>query len=127
MKSGKLNPRDAKRRLARELVTLYHSSVAAHRAEEEFDKIFARKETPDEIADFYVAPNEAVPLAKLIVESGGAKTNSEARRLIDAGGVRLDGERVNDATMRLKLDKTMLLKVGKRFFVRLVPKTFSEE
>lgn len=121
MKSGQLNPRDAKRRLGREFVTLYHSLEAARQAEAEFDQVFARKEAPDEIADFSVAANEETLLAKLIVESGGAKTNSEARRLIEAGGVRLDGEKVSDINMRLTLDKPALLKVGKRFFVRLVP------
>jgi tyrosyl-tRNA synthetase len=121
MKAGTLNPRDAKRRLARELVTLYGSSAAAQRAEEEFDRVFARKEVPDAIADFVIVPHIEHALAKLIVDAGGAKTNSEARRLIEAGGVRLDGEKVSDATLRIKLDKAVLLKVGKRFFIRLVP------
>jgi tyrosyl-tRNA synthetase len=124
MKSGQLNPRDAKRRLGRELVTLYHSAEAAEQAEAEFDRVFARKETPDEIADFFVDPNEESPLAKLIVESGGAQTNSEARRLIEAGGVRLDGEKVSDSNLRVKLNKPTLLKVGKRFFVRLIPEAY---
>ncbi len=121
MKAGTLNPRDAKRQLARELVTLYYSAEAAAHAEEEFDKVFARKEAPDEIADFAVRPNTEFPLAKLIVDSGGAKSNSEARRMIEAGGVKLDGEKISDVTLRVKLDKPALLKVGKRFFVRLVP------
>lgn len=121
MKSGMLNPRDAKRRLARELVTLYHSADTAQQAENEFDKIFARKETPDNIADYRVGSLRVIALVKLIVDSGGAKTNSEARRLIEAGGVRLDGNKVDDINFRIKLDKPTLLKVGKRFFVRLVP------
>ena len=66
MKTGALNPRDAKRRLARELVTLYHSADAAASAEAEFDKVFARKEVPDEIADFAVRPDAEFALAKLI-------------------------------------------------------------
>lgn len=122
MKAGALNPRDAKRQLARELVTLYHSAEAAARAEAEFDQVFARKEVPDEIADFVVRSNAEVPLAKLIVDSGGAKTNSEARRMIEAGGVKLNGEKISDVMLRITLDKPALLRVGKRFFVRLVPK-----
>ena len=121
MKAGSLNPRDAKRRLARELVTLYHSREAAQHAEDEFDKVFARKEVPDEVAEYTISFDGEIPLAKIIVDSGGAKTNSEARRLIEAGGVKLDGEKISDVTLRVKLDQPALLKVGKRFFVRLVP------
>ena len=121
MKAGRLNPRDPKRRLARELVSLYHSAEAATQAEAEFDRVFAKKELPDEVHDFAVVSRDEMPLAKLIVEAGGAKTTSEARRLIEAGGVRLDGEKTEDAMMRVRVDRPILLKVGKRFFVRLVP------
>ena len=107
--------------MARELVALYHSKAAATQAEAEFDKVFARKETPDEVTDFHIGPDLEIPLAKLIVDAGGAKTNSEARRLIEAGGVKLDGEKISDTTLRVRLQKPALLKVGKRFFVRLVP------
>jgi tyrosyl-tRNA synthetase len=121
MESGALNPRDAKRRLARELVALYHSAEAAEEAEEEFDAVFARKEIPDNVLDFAVAGDREWPLARLMVDSGGAKSNSDARRLIDAGGVKLDGEKIGDVNLRVKIDKPVLLKVGKRFFVRLIP------
>jgi tyrosyl-tRNA synthetase len=121
LKAGSVNPRDHKRRLARELVALYHSREAADGAEAEFDRIFAKKEIPEDLADFAVKADGEIPLAKLIVDSGGAKSNSEARRLIEGGGVHLDNEKVADVMLRVRIDKPMLLKVGKRFFVRLVP------
>ena len=62
-----------------------------------------------------------MPLAKLIVDAGGAKSNSEARRLIEGGGVQLDGQKMADVMARVTIAAPTLLKVGKRFFVRLVP------
>lgn len=121
MSGGTMNPRDAKRRLARELVALYHSRAAAEQAEAEFDKLFAKKEVPDEVAEFRVTDGGEVPLAKLIVDSGGAKSNSEARRLIEGGGVQLDGQKIADVMARVTVAQPVLLKVGKRFFVELVP------
>jgi tyrosyl-tRNA synthetase len=121
LKLGRVNPRDPKRRLARELVTLYHSREAAEQAEAAFDRLFAKKEVPDDVKDFAVASGTAQPLAQVIAASGLCHTNSEARRLIEGGGVHLDGEKVSDPMLRILVDKPMLLKVGKRFFVRLVP------
>jgi len=121
LKQGRTNPRDPKRRLARELVALYHSREAAEQAEAAFDRLFGKKEVPDDVKDFAVAARDSLPLARIMVECGGATTNSEARRLIEGGGVQLDGQKVSDPMLRILVDKPMLLKVGKRFFVRLVP------
>ncbi len=121
MIAGRMNPRDAKRKLARELVALYHSREAAEQAEAEFDRLFAKKEVPEDVAKYRVPENGEIPLAKLIVDSGGAKSNSEARRLIEGGGVQLDGEKVADVMARVTVAQPRLLKVGKRFFVRLIP------
>jgi tyrosyl-tRNA synthetase len=121
LKQGRVNPRDPKRRLARELVTLYHSREAAEQAEAAFDRLFAKKEVPDDVRDVAVVARDSLPLARIMVECGGAVTNSEARRLIEGGGVQLDGAKVTDPMLRILVDKPMLLKVGKRFFVRLVP------
>jgi tyrosyl-tRNA synthetase len=121
LQHNRVNPRDAKRRLARELVALYHSAEAAQQAEAEFDKLFAQKEVPDVVPDFVVSEHEGLALAKLIVRCGGAKSASEARRLIEGGGVQLDGAKVDDPMHHVRVDHAMLLKVGKRFFVRVIP------
>lgn len=117
-----VNPRDPKRRLARELVTLYHSREAAEKAEAEFDKIFARKDVPSEISEYSVTYHE-ISLAKLIYETGAAPSGSIARNLIESGAVYLDGKKVDDPMMYLCLEQPTLLKVGKRFFVRLIPES----
>ncbi|NTV47382.1 MAG: tyrosine--tRNA ligase, partial [Chlorobiales bacterium] len=74
------NPRDAKRRLAREVVMLYHGADAAQGAEDEFDRIFVRKEAPSEVEAFAL-DGERVSLVDVLVQVGGAASKSEARRL----------------------------------------------
>ncbi|PIE34189.1 tyrosine--tRNA ligase [candidate division KSB3 bacterium] len=117
------NPRDTKRRLARELVALYHSAEEAVQAEEEFDRIFIKKDVPDDIPDFTPDTDEkALWIVKLMVESGTAPSNGEARRLVKQGAVSIDGEKVGDADFEAPLDQAFVLKVGKRRFVKIVPK-----
>jgi len=115
-----VNPRDLKRRLARELVTLYHGEEAARAAEEEFDRIFVKKDLPDEVPEISVAvDNGTISVIRLLTETKLVSSNSDARRMIDQGGVSVDGERVTDASAIIHLDKSVILKVGKRRFVRV--------
>ncbi|MDW8052741.1 MAG: tyrosine--tRNA ligase [Armatimonadota bacterium] len=125
--SGKLNPRDAKRRLAREIVSMYHSPEAAERADEEFMRVFSQRQAPSEapevtIPAHLIREDGTVPLAVLIASIGYASSNSEARRLIQGGGVELDGKRVSDPMAALPADELRgrLLRVGKHRFARLV-------
>lgn len=120
LEGGSVNPRDLKRRLARELVTLYHDVAAAEAAEEEFDRIFRKKDVPDEMPDVTVATeNGAIGIVRLLVEAGMVKSNSEARRLVEQGGVSIDGQRVSDAAASVALSKPVILKAGKRQFARI--------
>jgi tyrosyl-tRNA synthetase len=120
LENASVNPRDLKRRLARELVTLYHDAAAAQAAEEEFDRIFKKKDVPDEIPDVRVAAEDGtIGIIRLLVEAGMVKSNSEARRLVEQGGVSIDGQRVNDATATVKLTAPVVLKAGKRQFARV--------
>jgi len=115
-----VNPRDLKRRLARELVTLYHGEEAARAAEEEFDRIFVKKDLPDEVPEISVAvDNSTISVIRLLTETKLVSSNSDARRMIDQGGVSVDGERITDASAFIRLDKSVILKVGKRRFVRV--------
>jgi len=115
-----VNPRDLKRRLARELVTLYHGEEAARAAEEEFDRIFVKKDLPDEVPEISVAvDNGTISVIRLLTETKLVSSNSDARRMIDQGGVSVDGERVTDASAVIHLDKSVILKVGKRRFMRV--------
>ncbi len=118
----RVNPRDHKRRLARELVGLYHSEQAALQAEENFDKLFRKKEIPDEIEEYLYDGENPVTVSGLIALVGGAPSKSAARRLVEGGGVQLDGRKVSDPLEKIFIDKPILLRVGKRFFKRVRPK-----
>jgi tyrosyl-tRNA synthetase len=122
VEAGELHPKQAKSDLARRLVADYHGDRAAGEAAAEFEKIFARKETPEEIREVRLpsAP-QPVWVPKLLVGLGLAKSNGEARRLIEQGGVYLDGERLSDTTREVPAAPaaTYLIKVGKRHFVRV--------
>ena len=94
LESGELHPRDVKRRLARELVERFTSEKTAQKAEEDFDRIFIKKDVPDEINSWNVS--ESIGLTQLMVDAGMSSSKGEARRLIQGGGVSLDGEKVAD-------------------------------
>jgi tyrosyl-tRNA synthetase len=115
-----VNPRNIKRALARKLVEMYHSKEAAIDAETEFDNIFVKKGLPDEIPEFKFdnGINE-IDILDLIVAVNFAPSKGEARRLVTQGGVTIDGEKVSDIKAIIKLDRTQILKVGKRNFIKL--------
>jgi tyrosyl-tRNA synthetase len=117
------NPRDVKRRLARELVALYYSEEEALKAEQEFDRIFVKKQIPDVIREFTPETDEArIGIVKLMAASGMVSTNSEARRLIREGAVSIEGRKIRDISEEVPLDSPFVLKVGKRRFLKILPK-----
>jgi tyrosyl-tRNA synthetase len=118
MKEGILNPRDAKARLAKEIVKIYHGEEASIRAEEEFNRIFRNKELPEEVQEVII--NEPkIWIVKLLTLVGAAKSNSEAKRLISQGAVEINGSRIEDINMDIEIDKPFILRVGKHFFRRI--------
>ncbi|RDV83199.1 tyrosine--tRNA ligase [Ammonifex thiophilus] len=124
MREGKLNPRDAKMLLARTVVKRFHSEEAAVKAEEEFVRVFQRRELPSGIPEFPLPPElregKPIPLFRLLFLSGLVSSLSEARRLISQGGVRVDEERITDPQVPVVPRPGMVLRAGKRRFVRLV-------
>ncbi len=124
LSNPKANPRDLKRRLARTLVQMYHNEESARKAEEEFDRIFIDKSTPDEIAEFQLsAENAGQTVVSLLTLAQLAGSRSDARRLIEQGGVSIDGERVTDLNAPLPSKKEFVVKVGKRKFLRIIHKS----
>ncbi len=120
--SGTANPRDLKRRLARELVTQYYTADDALRAEEDFDALFIRKEIPEDIDEYRLAPGTVtIQLLKLMVDSKLTASNNEGRRLIQQGGVSIDGKRVDNEYEILKIAQPVIIKVGKRRFMKIIP------
>jgi tyrosyl-tRNA synthetase len=117
---GTLNPRDAKERLGREIVTRFHGDAAAQRAVDAFRSRFQRGEVPDDLELVSVAcPPEGLPLANLLRDCGLTASSSEAMRLIRQGAVRLDGERIEDPRLLLARGCEVLLQVGKRRVARV--------
>ena len=119
LEDPEVNPMDLKRRLARRLVAMYHGEEAARRAEEAFDKVFRRREVPDEVPE-YVLNQDRIWIVRLLTSSGLASSNSEARRLIAQGGVYIDGQRVTDPNLEVEFKGGEVVKVGKRRFLRVV-------
>jgi tyrosyl-tRNA synthetase len=117
--SGGENPRDAKAQLAREIVTQFHSADAAKEAEEEFDKVFRQGGRPDDIAD-YLEDDDEVTLVDVLVNAGLCKSKTEATKVIEQGGVRVDDEVASETGMTIEVsDKGILIQKGKRHFIRL--------
>jgi tyrosyl-tRNA synthetase len=110
-------PRDAKRRLARELVTRFHGEAAATAAEEHFDRVFVRHEVPEDMPEIEVSGPE-VHLPGLIADAFGV-SRSDARRQLQQGGVKLDGEVVEDVDVAAERIDGRVLQLGKRRFVRV--------
>ena len=120
---GERNPRDIKVDLAKRIIGDFHSQTHAQRAEEEFVRQFRNKETPDEVEERLLPSNhpQGWDLSQLLVTVGLAESKAEARRLVQQGGVYVDGERqvIGNSTTLGKPGDSVLLKVGKRRFVRV--------
>jgi len=129
MGSGALNPRDAKRRLAREIVTLYHRAEAAQQADETFMRVFStrREQTREDyeaVAEEIAIPEslrgKRVWISTALAELELASSRGEARRLVQGGGVYIDERRVSDPKEEVELAAGMLVRVGKRRVARLL-------
>jgi tyrosyl-tRNA synthetase len=117
---GEMNPRDAKVRLAKAIISEYHSPADADAAEENFRKLFQKKEVPDDVREVQLTTRER-SLAEILVECGLAESKSEARRLVEQNGIKLDGEVVNNPQRTVApTEKGILIQKGKRFFVRVI-------
>jgi tyrosyl-tRNA synthetase len=122
---GSLHPAEQKRRLGREIVTRYHGEDAARAAEEHFDRVHREHELPEDVPEATIPPDAVqdgrVWLPRLLAATGLASSNADARRLIEQGGVRLDGETVDDPDAELTPDSLAgrVLQVGRRRFLRL--------
>ncbi|MEW6746721.1 MAG: tyrosine--tRNA ligase [Planctomycetota bacterium] len=120
--SERTHPREAKQRLAHEIVATFHGGEAARRAGQEFDRVFRDRELPQELPEVRIPARElsggSLWVVRLLVLLGFAKSNGEARRLVAQGAVRLDGRRLLDAEAQVRLDRPVLVQAGKRRFAR---------
>ena len=118
----RLHPMEAKKRLARTVTAMYHGEAGAAAAEVAFARVVQAREVPDNIELIRLAtPSSSEPAWKVVVLAGMAPSNSEARRLIQQGGVEVDGSRVTDPNQKIDVSgERRLLQVGKRKFKRFV-------
>jgi len=120
MEDGDLNPRDAKLRLAGEIVEIYHGEDKARDARDYFIKTFSQKEIPENVNVEVIAPLQEIDGVLASIKL--AKSKSDAGRKIEQGGVSIDGEKVTDKKLILKpeLHNNKVIKVGKKDFVKIV-------
>jgi len=116
--AGSRHPRDVKMELAREIVDIYHGVTAAAAAEESFRTVFQQRDLPEDMPEVHLAA--AIGLLQLMKEQGLAGSTSEARRLVEQGGVRLDGQPIHDIRLEIVPQGVQqVLQVGRRRFLRL--------
>ena len=123
LSDGSVHPNLVKRRLAREIVALYHNSaLSAEGAEAAFDRVFKEHEAPADVPEVRVEPTDPVHLPALLQQTGLASSRSEARRLIDQGAVKIDGDAVESGTYDVPWSGVAgrVVQAGKRRFARPV-------
>lgn len=123
MRSGEIHPMEAKKQLAAQIVERYHGTKAAKKAREEFERVFSKGELPSEMEDLEVAECDLEDgrawIVHLVTGCGAASSNSEARRLIRQGAVRINDERIEDETANVQIRDGDILQVGRRTFAKI--------
>ena len=114
---SKTNPRDVKRALGREIVSLYYGKDLALAAEQHFDRVIVNKSDPEEMEELNLKSDKS--LIDIISSVGLTKSKGEARRMIGQGAVRLDGEKVTDVNLIINKGSDTVIKVGKRRFIKI--------
>lgn len=119
LESGEANPRDVKRRLGFELVKLYYDEDTANKTIEEFDKIFIKKEIPDEIPEVIIK-EDSMKLTDILTSNNLAESKTAARKLIEQGAVSINGKKEADVNSVISINNGMVIKVGKRKFLKIL-------
>ncbi|UCG61829.1 MAG: tyrosine--tRNA ligase [Candidatus Zixiibacteriota bacterium] len=123
-----INPMALKKELGETLVDMYHPDGSGKQAREEFERVFSKKQLPDEIPEVSAEDlkrmgidRSKIYLVNLITKNNLAKSNSEARKLIQGGGVSINGKKITDPDYEFNLSAEIVLKVGKRRFLKVLP------
>ena len=117
---GGANPRDIKMELAKEIVTLYHGEEKAQEAENRFKSVFQKGNIPDDILTVEAAAAD-LDIAGIAVENKLVPSKSEIRRLAKQGGVKVNGEKVNDLNA-VEANGELVIQIGKKKFIKIVVK-----
>jgi len=122
--SADVNPMELKKKLAGRLAGIYHNAESAEKARGNFEKQFSRREVPDEVPDLAVEFDDKGEawLPKIVKDSGVVGSNSAAIRLIQQGGVKINGDSITDKDFKVAADAEAVIKIGKKHYFRLVKK-----
>jgi tyrosyl-tRNA synthetase len=118
MRRDKLNPRDAKARLAREIVGLYYNQKLAEKSEKEFNRIFKEKKLPSKIPACKLS-GKKYPVLDLLIQTKLAPSKSEAKRLVEQGGVKIDNQLIKDWQKEIAVKDGLIIQIGKRKFAQI--------
>ncbi len=114
------NPRDIKVMFAQEIVTRFHSKAAAEAALTDFEARFRQGAIPDEMPEVtLIGGADGLPISQVLKQAGLTASTSDALRMIDQGGVKLDGAKLSDKALKLKTGEVVVAQVGKRKFARI--------
>lgn len=116
---GGRNPRDIKVTFAQEIVARFHSKAAAEKALADFEARFRQGEIPEDIPEVSISAPEGLPIPQVLKQANLTASTSEALRMIDQGGVKLDGEKVSDKALKLPRGGPYVVQVGKRKFAKV--------
>jgi tyrosyl-tRNA synthetase len=115
---GSINPRNIKMQLAHTITEEYHGKEGADKAQEDFINVVSNKGIPDDIQEVKVEQNKNI--LDLLTELNFATSRGEAKRLIQGGGVKIDGEKITDTSYAISFEDSVVLQAGKRKFAKLV-------
>jgi tyrosyl-tRNA synthetase len=118
--TGKIHPRDTKAQLAYQIVKVFWGKEEAESASAEFDRVFKERLSPKELPEFIPSVNK-IKLIDLLFDARLVESKSEARRLITQGAVKIDGQKIKDLNFVVELEEEMIIKVGKRKFLKVLP------
>jgi tyrosyl-tRNA synthetase len=121
---GTIHPRDAKMRLGRTLVRMYHGEQAAQEAEHHFKTVFQQRDLPDDMPEVQVNAADLEDgrmwIVALLSKLGLVATNGEGRRMIQQGGVRINQQKVTDPQAKVEVQGGMVVQVGRRKFAKVI-------
>jgi len=120
LEKGDLHPRDAKMHLGKVIVRMYHNEEAAKLAEEHFKTVFQRGAIPEDIPEVTWECEQSIPIIDLLVQLGLQSSKSEARRMIQNGGIRINGEKIMEVDFLVGFEKDFIIQVGKRKFLKVI-------
>lgn len=118
MKENKINPRDVKAKLAREIISIHYDEKESLRAEREFEKIFKEKKLPSEMPEIRISESK-LNILDLLMKTELIPSKNEAKRLIEQGGIKINEELINDWKKEINIKNSIVIQIGKKKFIKI--------